>query len=170
MKERGRRALEEAALLDRCNVALRLRLAMLAEDERRAATAMDCYEAILGIEPGNALAANNLAAHLTTDPAMVIRAVDLARDAVAARPEFGEFHDTLAQALAAAGHTAEAAEEAGKAFDLAPKRAGIALRAAFLFRDAGNTVRAREAAERALALAPPEQEADVRKKLGDLLR
>jgi tetratricopeptide (TPR) repeat protein len=145
-------------------------LAMLARRDDDRPEEISWYEEILAAAPGNALAANNLAFLLAERSASPERAVELARRAVTLAPAKGEFHDTLAFALNAAGRPRDAAKEAERALELAKNDAWVAVRAAEIFRDAGNADRARAAVKTAKARARPDEREKVEARTEAVLR
>lgn len=148
---------------------VRTALGVVAQMEGRTTEARRHYEAAISLDPLSSIPLNNLADLLSRSPGSANRAVELARRAVARDPENGEFHDTLAGALAAAGRTAEAADEALRAAGFAPRSRLVLLRAAELLLAAGRTAEARAMTDRAASLVDPEEE-PLARRLSDLRR
>jgi tetratricopeptide (TPR) repeat protein len=149
----ARDRLERARDLSPREVRARLLLADMAEADGRGSEAMMLWEEVLVADPTDAVAANNLAFRLAERGVKLGRAVELARIAVAHRPESGDFRDTLAFALVAAGLLLEAAGEAEAALRLSPEDAGVALRTAKVFSRSGRREDAVRAARTSRDLA-----------------
>lgn len=110
------------------------------------------YERLVGLQPKNPVALNNLAWVLATmgQPGAVQRA----QEAVALAPDAPSLHDTLAQAYASEGQGAKAIEAQRRAVELAPQDATLRLKLAKFYLDAGQR-------------APAQKELDQLAKLGD---
>ena len=102
--------------------------------------ALSGYRAVLGLDPDNLEALNNLAwFSKEVDPA---GALGYARRAAELAPEAPLVLDTLAMVLVANQQTDEAVETIQSALALAPEQPEILLHGAIIFREAGDTDRA----------------------------
>jgi Zn-dependent protease with chaperone function len=114
--------LQEKALQEPGNIGLHQTLAMVYQRTGKLKEAMDVYEHILRLDPGQAVALNNLAWLLLTVPDEKLRdrrrALELAEKAVALERS-PVFLDTLAEAYYANGRTEEAVRAIEEAISLA---------------------------------------------------
>jgi tetratricopeptide (TPR) repeat protein len=165
----GRGFLAQAASASPRNLRVLMRLGVLAQMAGQNAEAEKWYERLLFQNPGFSPAVNNLAFLLAADPGTAARAVELAERAVSIDRTNGEYHDTLATALSAAGRHDEAVAAAREALRLLPKNAMIAVRSAETLRDAGRTEEARVLAEKAATVATPEEKDTVDREVRELL-
>jgi Flp pilus assembly protein TadD len=87
----------------------------------RSTEARQAYETALALDPGQAIAANNLARLYAADTSMTETAIGLARVAVTRMPDEPEAHDTLGWAYYKGGQLRLAARELERAVALDPQ-------------------------------------------------
>lgn len=165
----GRQYLKQAASNSPRNLRVLMRLGVLAQMSGHAQEAEEWYEKLLAQHPDFSPAVNNLAFLLSADPASADRAVLLATRAVKHDPENGEYRDTLAVALSAAGRHDDAVLAAQEAMRLLPENAMITVRSARVHRDAGKFEEARALAEKAKTVATPEEQEAIDREVRLLL-
>jgi tetratricopeptide (TPR) repeat protein len=146
-----------------------MRLGVLAQMSGHRKEAEEWYEKLLAQHPDFGPAVNNLAFLLAENPDAAERAVELATRAVKGDLKNGEYHDTLAVALNAAGRHEDAVVAAREAMRLLPENAMIIVRSAGVFREAGLIREARELAEKARSVATPEEQETVEREVRLLL-
>ncbi len=166
----GRRYLEQAARNSPRNLRVLMRLGVLAQMSGHAREAEEWYGKLLAQHPDFGPAVNNLAFLLSADPATAERAVELATRAVRGDLRNGEYRDTLAVALSAAGRNDDAVLAAREAMRLLPENAMIMVRSARVLGNAGRFEEAREFAEKAKTVATPEELQAVEREVRILLR
>jgi tetratricopeptide (TPR) repeat protein len=110
------------------------------------------YEAILDIDPGNALIMNNIAYTLAEQGKNLARARELAMKAVAAEPSNASFLDTLGWILFRIGEFEKSREYLEKAAAIDQREAEIFDHLAQLYEKLGNPLKASEMREKARKL------------------
>jgi uncharacterized protein (TIGR03790 family) len=130
-------ALSKAVDLAPEAVSIRLRLAMLHDEQGETARAIDGYRKVLARAPRHAVALNNLAYRLAADKETIDEALELARRAHAIAPEDANVLDTVGWVHHLAGHTAEAAPLLREAVRRAPQRVAVRIHAATVLVELG---------------------------------
>lgn len=121
------------------------------------------YQAVLGVNPENAAALNNIA-WLRLRVGKADDGLKFAEQATKLRPNVPPYMDTLAEALAAKGQTAKATEVQKEVVKQAPTVPAYRLRLAQLYVAGGNKGDAEAELKRLVDLGPNfEQQAEVRK-------
>ena len=116
--ERARVTLEQAAKQLPDAAAPRTALGIVLQAAGRPDDARARYEQALALDPGDAIASNNLARIYAADAAKVAPALELARNAAARLPADADVHDTLGWVAFKAGRLTLAASELERAIAL----------------------------------------------------
>lgn len=168
LKESGQKSEAEAALRDGIqampdDVALRLYAAEGAMAAGQWKVAVDHYERVTRIAPGNAAALNNLAwsLHSLKDP----RALSVAEDAYAKAPQSAAIMDTLAVILMSKGDDKRSVELLKKATELAPSAADIRFHYAQALAQSGAKDQARAEADAIAKTFPNSAQATAAREL-----
>jgi len=161
-RQGARRALEQAVELGPTILRPHLLLAELYAAAGEAPLAAEQYRKILGIDPNNAVALNNLAYDLATREKKPGEALPLARKAQALSPRDPTILDTVGWIEYLSGNTAEAARLLVQAARSAPGNAEIRLHNAVALASQGARASAESELAEALKLNPAlEKRSDV---------
>ena len=140
------------------------------ERTRRYDEAAEQFQAVLEIQPENSTAMNYLGYMWADNGENLEQALELVRRAVALEPNNGAYVDSLGWALFRLGEFEEARRHLVRANQLAPEDSTVLEHLGDVYVALGDTRRAREAYEHALAINDKENVEAVRRKLGELSR
>lgn len=164
-------AIEQAKALERImpdSPALHLALGDLYQQLQRWDDAHKHYERVIGMEPSNPVAYNNLAWMKVATGSNVVEAVALARRAIELSPDSAVFHDTYGWALRAASDLPGAQRSLERAVQLEPNVALYHFHHGVVTYELGLRQTALASFERALDLDPKFEHASEARRLADL--
>lgn len=121
--DKARALLEQSIEQGKPTAAILFLRGVIAEQDNHLPLAQSCYERALKLNPRMALAANNLAVILGSQPNSIAEAIRFAKLAVSEQPQRPPFIETLAQIQFNSGHREEAITNMTKVVDLAPESA-----------------------------------------------
>jgi predicted Zn-dependent protease len=141
------------------NVAVQTMAAMIVHAQNKIPEAKKRYEAIVGADPAAAVAANNLAWIYADEGEKLDEALRLAQGAALRLPDSGEVQDTLGWIYYKKELPGLAVPAFEKSIEKAPENPAYHYHLALALSKAGETQRARLAAEQAVKLKPDYAEA-----------